>query len=397
MDELNNFRVSPLLNAQFVITSDTIYVSACNYNGLYAVDIASGKLRFIGKFLNQGNFDTFMFGVKQYGSKLVFVPGCAQEIAFYDLDTEQIEEIPMQHVFSTNTIVVSAYLVINDILYLFPAQSSSIILYSISSKEIIDIIDIVDIYKKNFDCGYVALSATDTYYFDKNKIYIPCWMHPALMRFDLDSRKVTFYRVTGCGQGFCSLCGMGDSIYALGRNGVLVKWDIRSEKVLDRAEIVSDNNMAEIFRRIEIIGEHIYLIADSGRLKVIRTDLYMHVESEGLPKEITDGLGQECPDEIIYIGGISDEKMYCYTDKNRYFCIDMKNARMEWVRTILYNADELKRIIFDDTDLQERCQVIQETEAVGLNELMEMVCSRRKIGKKEQHRVGEKIYRAVLE
>lgn len=396
MNEFNSFKISPLLNSQFAVIDETIYVSSNNYNGLYAVDITSGRLRFIGKFLNQGNFDTLMFGIRQFGRKLFFVPGCAHEIAFYDLDAKQIKEIPMNQVFTTNTIVISVYAVIDDILYLFPAQATSIILYSMKYKKVIDTIDIVDIYKKVFGVGYVALSATDTSYLYQNKIYIPCWMHSAFMSFDLESRNIEFYKVTGCGQGFCSLCGVDNTIYALSRSGILVKWDIHTKKVIDMSKIISDSHVAEVYRNISLIGEYLYLVPDSGILKIIKTDLNMHIKREGLPNEVTDILGREYSDETVYIGCIHDEKMYCYTDKNRYFCVDMQNEAIEWVRTVIYDSEELKNAIFDATGIQEKCKVIQETSAISVSELIEMVCNDHKMEKKEQSYVGDKIYRTIL-
>lgn len=396
MNELNDFKQSPLLNAQFAVTDETIYVSACSYNGLYAIDIVSGRLRFIGKFLNQGNFDTFMFEVKQYGNKLVFVPGCAQEIAFYDLETKQIEEVSMEHVFSTNTIVMSAYTVVDDILYLFPAQATSIICYDMNTKDIIDVIDIADIYKRTFGMGYVALSAATTIYRHKNQVYIPCWMHSAFMSFDLESRNIAFYQAAGCGQGFCALCGVGDTIYALGRNGMLIQWDVCSKEVLDKKQLMAVSNRAEEYRKMVIVGEQIYLMSDGGILKLIKTDLRMQTEREGLSKEVLDKLGKECTGETIYVGCTNDEKAYCYTDKNRYFCMDLKSETVEWVRSAVYDSDALKKIIYDDTGIRGKGKVIQETDAIDLHGLMEMVCSGKEMEKRERRHVGDKIYRTIL-
>lgn len=394
MSNLDNFGISPLINAELAITDDAIYVSAANYNGLYAVDIADGKLTYIGKFIHQGNFDVSMFSVKKYENNLIFAPRNAHEIAIFDLDRKQIEEISMEGVFSTDSMVISTFTVIDGILYMFPAQSNSIILYEISSKRVLKAINIAGDYKNVFGEKYQALCATNSSYVYGNKIYIPCWMHPAFMSLDLESRAFEFYKIPEQQKGFCSLFGEGDIIYALCRDGVLVKWDIGLKKVISRLETLIGENDAEAYRRIMAIGGNIFLLSERSTFRPIKIEGGMHAGV--LRQEYLELMEEGCPDEKVYTGCMDGEKLYCHTDKNRYLCYDMKNERLEWVRNIKFDPDELRKIILDGTGVIGKNKTMNETNVIGIRELIEISRGKHEKEEKEKVRIGEKIYSSAM-
>lgn len=375
MDKSDDFRILPILNSQFAVIDETIYVSAFNYNGVYAVDIISGKLRFIGKFLNYGNFDMALFEGKGCNEKLIFVPGRASEIAFYDRKKNQIEEVSMKSVLISDSIAMCTCIIINDILYLFPVKTTLVILYDMNEKRILNAVDIINVYKSVFGRIDALLSNTDSNYIYDNKIYIACWMQPAFMSLDLDSKKIDFYQVIEGEKGFCSLCGQGNIIYALDRNGMLLKWDINSKKIMEKSRIFENQNNVVLYNKIAVIGQHIYLFSNSGILKIAKMTLNMKLEREGLPQKVLNLLRKEYSDETIYIGCLKGEELYCYTDKKRYLCVDIKNENLKWVRNIIYDVDELRKNIFDETSMGIKNKVIYETEAVTLNELIDRLAS----------------------
>lgn len=395
MGILDNCVISPLINSELAATDDAIYASAADCNGLYAIDIASGELTFIGKFLHQGNFDASIFSVKRYGNNLIFAPGNAHEIAFFDLDKKQIEEVSMDGVFSTYSIVLSAFTVIDGILYMFPAQSNSIILYEISSKRVLKAINIADDYKNAFGEDYHALCATDSSYVYENKIYIPCWMTPAFMSLDLESHAFEFYKIPEQQQGFCSLFGQGDIIYALGRDGILIKWDIGLKKVISRLETLSGEKDAEVYRRITAIGGNIFLLSERKTFRPIKIEEDKHAGR--LRQKYLYVMGDGDTGEKIYTGCLDGEKLYCHTDKRRYLCYDMKNERLEWVRNIKFDSDELIKVIFDETGVIRKNEIISETKLFGIRELIEISRGKHETEKQEEINMGEKIYHAVLQ
>ena len=394
MNELNSFKISPLLYGQFAITDKTIYVSARNYNGLFAIDIISGRLAFMGKFLHQGSYDTSLFYIKNYGKKLIFIPSCAHEIAVFDIEKKQIKEISLKQVLSTYSIVMSTAVIYEDNLYLFPAQANSIIIYSMKNECILDVINTAEIYKNVFREGYTALGSTDSNYIYGNKIYIPCWTQSAFMSLDMDNKNVEFHRIAECTQGFCALCGYGDIIYALNRNKELIEWDIKSKKVISRTTVLEDGNTAEHYRVITVISGDIYLLSHIGILRIIKIDLGTKSVHKGLSQKLSDILEKECINETVYFGKINEEKIYCYTDKNRYLCIDLKNEKLDWNRDVIFDPDELKKIIFNETDMLEKRNIINETNAIAIKELVEMICNFQKKEEGKESHIGKQIYKA---
>lgn len=392
MSILDNFGISPFIMSSSAVTDEEIYISAGNYNGLYSVDIASGELKLVGKFLHESNLGIYLFWVKRYGGKLVFVPENAHEIAFFDLDKEKIEEIPMKGAFNTNYVIIRTFMVIDGILYMFPGMSNSIILYEISSRRVLKAINIAECYKSAFGEEYLAFSETDSSCIHENNVYIPCCVHSAFMSFDLKSHKVEFHKIPEHEKGFCAFCGHGDVIYALCRDGVLIKWDIASKKAVSRFETLAGEDDADAYRKMAVIEGKIFLLSENTILKPIKIEPDMH--TGGLRQEYLEVMEDACAGEKIYTGCLDGEKLYCYTDKNRYLCYDMKRERLEWIRDIKFDLDELRKIILDETGILARTGIIGETQGLGINELIKIICEKHRhaIEEIEESSIGKKIW-----
>lgn len=391
---MDDFRISPLLYGQFAVVEGTMYISACNYNGFYAVDINSGKLEFLGKFLRQGNFDIQLFNIKEYGRKLIFVPEYAREAAMYDRDLKQIEEIPMKDLLNTEPSTISTAAIIEHKLYMFPAKARSIIVYDLQSKEITDVLSLADKYTEFFKQDYITLGASDANYVYENKIYVVCWQHSALMSLDINNKSITFYPIAECEEGFCALCGRGESIYALNRNGKLIKWDAVSQKTLETAFVIPEGEDAESYRKLFIMDDYIYAVPYTSILRVIKIDINTMQMTECLTEKFSM-LCKESAEETIYFGCVCGTKLYCYTDRNQYLCIDLKREEMEWKRNVDFDSDKLRKIILDEEGMSEKGGIISETVAVTVKELMHMACNRIEMGENTGNEIGRKIHKEI--
>ncbi len=393
---LDSLKKLPILNGQLAVIDETIYISSGNYNGLYAINIYNGKLKLIGKFAHQGNFDNALFLMKKFNKKLAFIPLCAHEVAVYDIERKQIEETIIEHELSTYNIAMSTCTVWGELLYLFPAKADCIIIYDMVNRRIKEHINIANIYTNTFGEGYSALGASDSNYLYKDKIYIPCWTQSAFMSLNFNNKKIQFHKIKEFEQGFCSLCGYGDYIYALNRCGVLIKWDILSGKVLSKEKIISNRNNAEYYRAMTIIDKHIYLYSVSGILTMIKTSLELQMESEEGSSRLSNILKEKFGDETIYFGCLDQDKLYCYTSKNRYLCIDMLSETVEWVRNILFDFNEVKKDIFDETKVIEKNYILHENDAISIEDLIELMNKSQERLTHMQSNIGEKIYRLDL-
>lgn len=391
----DDFSISPLLYGQFAIVEGTMYVSACNYNGLYTVDLNSGKLEFVGKFLQQGNFDIQLFNIREYGRKLIFVPEYAKEAAVYDMDLKQIEEIPMKDLLNTEPSTISTSVIVDHKLYLFPAKARSVIVYDLQNKEITDVLGLADKYTDFFKQDYITLGASDSNYVYGDRIYVTCWRHPALMSLDIDNKNIVFYPIAECKEGFCALCGQGEMVYALNRDGRLVKWSAVSQETLETAVVISEDDSAEYYRNLFIMDDYIYAVPYTSFLRVIKIDIHTMQVAECLTEKLL-GLCREIPEETIYFGCVSGRQLYCYTDRNQYLCVDLKNETLEWKRNVVFDPGKLRKIILDEEGMSQKGGIISETDAVTVKELMYMACDRGMMETDREIGIGEKIHREMI-
>lgn len=392
---MDDFRISPLLYGQFAIVEGTMYVSACNYNGLYTIDLNSGKLEFAGKFPQQGNFDIQLFNIRKYGRKLIFVPEYAQEAAVYDIDWKQIEEIPMKELLNTEPSTISTSVIVDHKLYMFPAKAKSIIVYDLQKKEMTDVLDLADKYTDFFKQGYITLGASDSNYVYADRIYVTCWQHPALVSLDINNKNIAFYPIAECKEGFCALCGRGETVYALNRNGRLVKWDVASQKTLETAVVISEEDSAEHYRKLFVMDDYIYAVPYTSVLKVIKIDINTMQVAECLTEKLLK-ICREIPEETIYFGCVSGTQLYCYTDRNKYLCIDLKKETLMWKREVVFDPGRLREIILDEEGMSEKGGIISETDAVTIKELMHMAYEGCLMVKEGKIGIGEKIHKEMI-
>ena len=390
-----DFRISPLLNGHFVVVEGTMYISAGNYNGLYTVDLNNGELRFVGKFLQEGNFDIQLFNVMEYEQKLIFVPEYSREIAAYDIDLKQIEEIPMRNLLNTDPSTISTATIIDHKLYMFPAKARSIIIYDLRNKKITDVLNLAEKYIDFFKADYISLGATDSNYVYEDKIYVTCWQYSALMSLDINSKKITFYPILGQEEGFCALCGQGRMVYALNRNGRLIKWNAVSQETVESAVVIPEEERTEYYRKLLIIDDYIYAVSHSFILRVVKVNLNTLKVEENLTEKFS-GLCKDCPEEIIYFGCIRGRRLYCYTDRNQYLCIDLKLEKMEWKRNVIFDSGKLKEIILDEEGILEKDRTINETDAVTLKDLIHMTSNRDTLVMDRRSGIGEIIYKEII-
>lgn len=80
----------------FIVIEDVMWVSNIRYNGIYSIDLLSGKTQFRGRI--PGYEDSAMglhTYVERYENKLVFFPQKGKSIDIYDLDTGEISSYPI--------------------------------------------------------------------------------------------------------------------------------------------------------------------------------------------------------------------------------------------------------------------------------------------------------------
>lgn len=373
MNKLNSWSMSPILYGKFAVIEKMIYVSSMNYNGLFSIDMDTGKLVPVGKFIHQGNYNTLLFEVKNYGKKLVFSPSYAQEIAIFDNETRQIKEIPIKQVLNTSHGVTGAAAICRDNLYIFPSRSDSVIIYDLKNENMLDVINIADIYKTVFREEYTIMCDTVSDYICEDKIHIPCWIQPAVLSFDIEHTVVKFHKISGCTKGFSAICGSGGSVYLLNRNGEFIEWDASSHKIIDRFPVFADEREAEFYKMATIIDESVFFTSHGGILRIVKVDVKTRSVSRGLSKGIFDALGKQNVNETIYFGCIQEEKIYCYTEKNRYLCIDLKEDKLEWVKNIIFDFEEVKNFVFNEEEILEKNNIINETKVISIEEYVEII------------------------
>jgi hypothetical protein len=79
------------------IENNNAWIFSDNYNALFRMDLCTHKIEYITSFMKENFFGSSLYTKAiYYKEKIVFVPCCANNIAVFDLRTENVRYIPLE-------------------------------------------------------------------------------------------------------------------------------------------------------------------------------------------------------------------------------------------------------------------------------------------------------------
>lgn len=129
-----NENLKKLAYFAYVKCGDNLWVSNIRFNGIYSINLRSGKTLFHGRF-ERHPYDKIVIHsyAGKYQNKLFFLPQNGDSIDLFDLDTEVIDSYPIDLWFGASVGVVAGRVVLDDVVYMLP-KSTELVMTTFSLK-----------------------------------------------------------------------------------------------------------------------------------------------------------------------------------------------------------------------------------------------------------------------
>ena len=233
------------------IKGDYGYGSEYDKNGLYRVDINSGKCLFInlfeGEYINKKRLHC---SAEWIGDKIYFIPGSAQNVSIYDLKNGKIETINIpkpskkKYPFYKLQYKFVGAVQCRNYLWLVPATYPGILKLNLLNNEIKVYDDWIP------EDGYMFRRGM---HIDNNKIIIPSGNNNYVLTFDLDKESAQLLKIGKLNNGMMSMCKVGESYWLAPRKkGAIILWNPHTDFIHEY------NNYPDLFEFGQIVFSNVY-------------------------------------------------------------------------------------------------------------------------------------------
>lgn len=263
-----------------VIVDGYAYCSCEKYNGLYKLDVRTGKTEFIGFFPGESiNKESLYRDSFIWGEKIFFVPENAKQIAYYDMQKKDIEQYRIKA-----TINASNAFLVSDTVWLIPMNSKDdIVLIDLKKNECIKIPSI----NKHINSTEEYLMAKGV--FNKGIIWIVCYNTNIYVSINVNSNEIHSYKcderihlfsVFSLHNMVCLSNYTGDVIYSITEDG---KTEIVKERRIEKI----DNGLARSCAFMIEKGERTYVFPSKIYGKILSfTQLDNNENVEETPQDL---------------------------------------------------------------------------------------------------------------
>ena len=180
-----------------VVIGEELWISNSRFNGLYKVNLESGKSVYIGKF-PQYRLDNseLHFFAKKYGEKIYFFPKCASGIDIYDLETGDFSHVECQTGSINNYVTaIDAFRLDEDNILIIPCYSGMTLQeFSIKKKAITKKIELIksNQYVRN-EANTMSLYACKM----MNEVFYPLHETNMIGSYNLKKGNEKIYLISG--------------------------------------------------------------------------------------------------------------------------------------------------------------------------------------------------------
>lgn len=229
-----------------VIRDGFLYFSENNFNGLFCIELDTGKVTFLGRFPDEDeNTEELYKGMVEKDGKIFFAPSLAREIAVYEIEKRKFSKIPLQF---ANTLLEDAakfFACVSYKDYVFIVGCAAPEIVRIDTRTL-ETTQYTDWYTKNQD---IFRDTPDDVLFKHgavvvgNCLYIASCRCNVVLEFNIDTGKGRFLTV-GCKEKrYGSICYDGENFWLSPRySGALVCWNREKNTTLDYDNITSNGN-----------------------------------------------------------------------------------------------------------------------------------------------------------
>lgn len=361
MKSMANNKLSLISSAysQYRILDNMIYILADGYNGLFRASVEDGQIELVKKFVHQYNYEVYPLRLVKKEMQLFFLPARAKEIAVYDLEYNELCEIPLEWETSGDWITREFFFE-NENLWIFPMQDALLFKFDLKEKKVVSSINIREIYIQYIGTDYDFFSAYGCYLCE-DRAFLACYEQPYLFVFHLKANEVEFIPIHEVQEGFTALIGEGNKLYVLNKDGRLMIWNIEKgepEIFINIGEKVREFD-SKYYINMSIVGRKLF-ICGSDITKALNISLTEDYQISMFDETIVDELERACFNKTLQFKYYEGNDLYGCGDEEQYFCIDLLANKLKWIREIVYDPHLLKKSIRDTSTLLKKQQVIPE-------------------------------------
>ncbi len=206
-----------------------LYVPEDEFNGLFKIDMKTGKSKFVTKFYKEDLQMTFLYQKAiVFHGKIFFIPCRAGHIAEFNTDTKEMKYYKIsKDVDECGTIKFNGCIRKDDLLYLFSAQGASIICFNMNNGNIQEH-DLVDnnLSNKVENTGLIAFSSVIKV---EDYAYASCSLINIFLKIDLKELSCEVISINGMERGAVDIAYQNNVLYFLSNQGDIFSYNLKTK------------------------------------------------------------------------------------------------------------------------------------------------------------------------
>ena len=247
--------------------NNTAWMSGLYVNGLFKMDLKSGKIDYVGQFPWYKKDTTSLYSkVYKYDNKIICLPNTAEGIAIYDITKSEFFKIDIDSskCEENSFISIAAY---KNYVFLIGRSKPVILRINMDTYEVMYINDLIKISKKSIIDSFSPCFEKDLCVIQDN-FYIPFSNSGLLLNFNMKELNYVLYDL-GKDRTFNSICfdGKSNLWIAPRKAGAIVRFNIETEAIEEYTDYPVDFDSCDItFSGIEYSDGFIYLIPSKSNM-----------------------------------------------------------------------------------------------------------------------------------
>lgn len=350
-----------VLNA-IAIKGDVGYASDFERNGLFEVDIKTGKSRYIELFPKEGIMISGLHSHCEWvDNKVYFIPSAGKNISIFDIDSKEIESIEIPAVSTKQNwgykpkLKFSKAILYNDYLWLIPATYPGIIKLDLNTNIFVTISN----WLPNDEFMFRR-----AVYIKENVVYAASGNNNNVLIFDLSSETGSIRKIGHMNNGIMDMCENGEELVMAPRTeGAVVKWNLVTNEIKEYSDYPAMFNSGKIaFQCIYRCGYDFVLVPAHASHGIRLSGEKLKIDDEIQWKTGTNTKVELMieTEEAIYLREIKSDL------SNRFYLVNKRDGRLLDFDFTIINPEERQKSIVKAA--KENQEVMKETSFFGLQD-----------------------------
>lgn len=318
---------------------DKLYFIASDYNGLFAIDLATGKTSLLGKMEDEILERDFLGNAVAIDKYIVICPFNYKRLHVWDLENKREVLVKKNIDCGHKSAYLQQVIQLKDNIILFtPSLGEQGLLFSFEEQGIVGKIDFKSEYKKYFHKKCNNFTIDSGYKYEK-EVYFSVINTNFLCKYDIEKDEISFIEIEISDNLWLSV-GYNQNLYLLSKSGVIYVWDIELKKIIDQRKVDMDNtrDITYIQQKV-IVGDDIYFMTPRN-IWCIKYTISRNETKIYNYKKLFKICAKE--EENYHFSGQDKEgKMYFVSNENNLAIVDLNN-----------NSTSILPLIFDFKQLE---------------------------------------------